>query len=67
MPKKYTIRDGFSFIDDNSEVKAGGEIIELDDDVAAQHLHKLDVVVEEAPAKKAELPTSYSAHPAAGE
>ncbi|MET3134618.1 hypothetical protein AAKU55_004918 [Oxalobacteraceae bacterium GrIS 1.11] len=42
MPKQYKIRDGFSFVCDSGEVKTGGQIITLDDDVAALHLHKLD-------------------------
>lgn len=46
MAKKYTIREGFSFIGDNNEVKSGGEIVELDDDVAANHAHKLELVAE---------------------
>ena len=46
MARKYMIRDGFSFIGDNNEVKSGGEIVELDDDVAANHAHKLELVAE---------------------
>ena len=48
MSKKYMIRHGFTFVDYQGAVKEGGEIIELDDDVAALHLHKL----EDAPAPK---------------
>lgn len=61
MPKKYTIREGFSFVDDSNNVKSGGEIVELEDDVAANHAHKLELVAEKAPAKttkQAETPTS---------
>jgi hypothetical protein len=42
--KQYKIRDGFSFREDNGEVKSGGEVIGLPDDVAANHLHKLELV-----------------------
>jgi hypothetical protein len=48
MSKKYMIRNGFTFVDHQGTAKVGGEVIELDDDVAALHLHKL----EEAPAPK---------------
>jgi hypothetical protein len=44
MVKQYKIREGFSFIDENSGKLVGGEVITLDDDVAAQHLHKLEEV-----------------------
>lgn len=50
MPKKYTIREGFTFVCSNNEVKTGGEILELEDDVAANHAHKLELVAESAPA-----------------
>lgn len=46
MPKKYTIREGFSFIGDNNEVKTGGAVIELEDDMAANHAHKLELLAE---------------------
>jgi hypothetical protein len=48
MSKKYMIRPGFTFVDHQNTVKGGGEIIELEDDIAALHLHKL----EEPPAPK---------------
>ena len=41
MTKKYLIRDGFSFVEPDATVKTGGDTIELPDDVAAEHLHKL--------------------------
>ena len=47
--KRYFIREGFSFVDDNKEVKGGGEIITLSDDVAASHAHKLELVPETDP------------------
>lgn len=46
MAKKYTIRDGFSFICENNEVKTGGAVVELDDDVAANHANKLELLAE---------------------
>jgi hypothetical protein len=46
--KTYTIRDGFSFRMDDNSVKTGGDTIDLDDDVAAMHLHKLEQVTAEA-------------------
>ena len=54
MPKKYFIRQGFSFRLDNGGIVSGGEAIELEDDVAKLHLHKLDVSdpKEPTPAKK---------------
>lgn len=53
MAKQYKIRAGFSFIDNKAGVLAGGEIVTLEDDVAALHLHKLEDVPEPpAPAKK---------------
>lgn len=48
MSKKYLIRAGFTFVDHQGGVKGGGEIVELEDDIAALHLHKL----EEPPAAK---------------
>lgn len=42
MLKKYTIREGFTFVMENGEVKGGGETVDLPPDVAAQHLHKLE-------------------------
>jgi len=60
MAKKYTIRDGFSFIDENNEVKTGGAMVELDDDVAANHAHKLELVADPV-STDPELPTQTSA------
>lgn len=47
MGKLYKIRDGFSFIDEKYEVKVGGDVIELDDDSAENHSHKLELVTDE--------------------
>ena len=45
--KTYLIRAGFSFVN-GSQVLGGGEYIQLPDDVAGMHLHKLEeVAVEE--------------------
>jgi hypothetical protein len=51
--KNYMIRHGFSFRKDNNEVVGGGQTIELPDDVAANHLHKLEEVVDEVAAVEA--------------
>ena len=56
MLKKYTIREGFSFVGANNDVKQGGETVELEDDVAVNHAHKLELVDEDAPAKSEERP-----------
>lgn len=45
MAKIYKIRDGFSFVMGDGTVKAGGETIELEDDVAQNHSHKLELYV----------------------
>lgn len=47
MPKKYRIRDGFSFVDLDNKVLQGGATIELEGDVAALHAHKLEAVQDE--------------------
>lgn len=52
--KTYIIREGFTFVGDDGKQKFGGDTIELEDDVAAVHLHKLELVEAEAdPAAKA--------------
>lgn len=57
MSKKYLIRAGFTFVDYQGNVKGGGEIVELEDDIAALHLHKLDEPpVAKKPAKVAKPP-----------
>lgn len=63
MPKNYTIRAGFSFVCANNEVKVGGDTIELEDDVAANHAHKLELVDEKtgAKAEKQPKPTAQAA------
>jgi hypothetical protein len=54
MPKKYKIRDGFTFRGDDGQTAGGGDMIELDDDVAELHAHKLELV--EDPAKRRAQP-----------
>lgn len=44
--KTYRIREGFSFIGDKGQVIPAGELIELSDDVAVLHLHRLEAVPE---------------------
>jgi hypothetical protein len=44
MTKQYQIRHGFSFVDDKNAVHTGGAVIELADDVAQLHLHKLEAL-----------------------
>lgn len=56
--KTYIIRAGFTFLMPDNSVKAGGEKIQLDDDVAAQHLHKLEEEPEAKPKKVAAKPAA---------
>jgi hypothetical protein len=58
MPKKYTIREGFTFRGDDGKVAGGGDTIELADDVAKQHLHKLEPVEEPTKRKAAPKPAA---------
>lgn len=50
--KTYTIRAGFSFVMPDGEVKGGGDKVDLPDDVADQHLHKLEGEPEPEPEVK---------------
>lgn len=43
MAKKYTIRAGFSFVMDDRSVKVGGDVVDLEDDIASGHAHKLEL------------------------
>lgn len=59
MPKTYKIRDGFSFVMPDQSVKVGGDTIDLDDDIAANHAHKLELVEgkkKSIPVKKPDTP-----------
>lgn len=60
MGKKYTIRQGFTFVMPDRTVKAGGDIFELEDDVYNGHAHKLELVAADskkaAGSKKADAP-----------
>ena len=40
--KKYLVRNGFTFVGADNKVVGGGAEIELEDDVAQLHLHKLE-------------------------
>jgi hypothetical protein len=44
MTTQYKIRHGFSFVDHLGAVLTGGRVVELADDVAQLHLHKLEVL-----------------------
>lgn len=46
--KQYRIRPGERFVMDKGEVKLGGEVIELEADVAAHHTGRIDEVPAEA-------------------
>lgn len=46
--KKYRIRPGERFVMDKGEVKLGGEVIELEADVAAHHAGRIDEVPAES-------------------
>lgn len=50
MAKQYKIRAGFTFVMDDRTVKTGGDVLDLEDDVAKDHAHKLEPV--EAEGKK---------------
>lgn len=54
--KQYRIRAGERFVMDKGEVKLGGEVIELEADVAAHHTGRIDEVSSEddAPEMKSE-------------
>jgi hypothetical protein len=63
MPKKYKIRDGFTFRGDDGNTAVGGDTIELDDDVAALHAHKLELVEDQS--KRRSQPKQPEPQPAA--
>jgi hypothetical protein len=48
MGKLYRIRDGERFVQPSGEVKHGGETIELDEDTAALHAARLDLLPVDA-------------------
>jgi hypothetical protein len=64
--KKYKIRDGFTFIDENNAVRGGGSEIDLPDDIAQLHLHKLELAapVQTSAPRKAAGPKAAAATPA---
>lgn len=49
MPKKYIIRTGEQFRD-GDKILVGGDVIELEDDMARLHAGKIDPAPEEEPA-----------------
>lgn len=51
--KKFTVRDGFSFLLPDGTVASGGDAIELPDDIAATPDHRLEPVLSKAAAKAA--------------
>ena len=61
MSKKYKIREGFTFVNSDQTVAVGGDIIELDDDVATQHAHKLEPVDLPKPKSKKDKPADDEA------
>lgn len=61
MPKKYTIRAGFTFRGDDGEVAGGGDIVELEDDVAQLHAHKLELVEDASKRRKQPTPSADAA------
>lgn len=46
--KKYRIRPGERFVMDKGEIKLGGDVVELEADVAAHHVGRIDEVLPEA-------------------
>lgn len=54
MARQYTILGGYSFVRTNpatgeDETLTGGQVIELDDDVAATHAHRLQALPDADP------------------
>lgn len=59
--KQYRIRPGASFRMGDGSVKGPGDVIELADEVAAQHANAVDEVTDEAaaePAARADTPAA---------
>lgn len=51
--KKYRVRPGERFVQSDGSIKEGGEIIELEADVAAHHTGRIDEVPAEISAPAA--------------
>lgn len=51
---RYRIRDGFSVVVDERTVRTGGEMVELDDEQAELHAHKLEPLEQAAAPAKSE-------------
>lgn len=64
--KRYTIREGFSFVMPDNSVKVGGDTVDLPDDVAEQHFHKFEALPEQEPAVP-EKAAGKSTAPAGGD
>lgn len=47
--RKYLIRTGCTFVEPDGTRKTGGDVIELEDDVATSHPDKLDPAPEPEP------------------
>jgi hypothetical protein len=60
MAKKYKVREGFVVHLGERNIHEGGAVLELEDEVAAQHAHKLEIysakkeAADKAAAEKAE-------------
>lgn len=52
--KTYKIRSGCSFRVSDTKVKQGGELIDLEDDVAATHADKIEPVDDAEPVQTSE-------------
>lgn len=58
---RYRIRDGFSVVVDERTVCIGGEVVELDDEQAELHAHKLEPVEQAAAPAKSDKPAKADA------
>lgn len=63
--RAYVIRPGYTFLGDQGAVLAGGDRIELDDDVARQHADKLDLAAVDAVAAPVRVAPDYALVPVA--
>lgn len=57
MARRYTVLPGHSFDRGDGTTASGGDEIELEDDVAAAHAHRIDAIPEDVqtPAQRDEL------------
>lgn len=63
--KKYRVMSGERFVFDGGKVAVGGDIIELEDDVAAAHAARVSPILDDSKAAKAS-PSSAKASTDAG-